>query len=121
MNALLQSGLAVLENKGQRMRVRFLFDSGSNRSYVRKGITEALGLKKIGPPEALTVTTLGAKSIADTYSKTQFDLVSQFNQNNRITMSALCLDRICGPPEPVDESIINQPYLDGLQIADNYP
>jgi hypothetical protein len=34
---------------------------------------------------------------------------------------ALCLDRICGPLEPVDTSIINEPHLEGLQITDNYP
>ena len=57
---LLQAALTRLIVKGQEMTVRVLLDSGSQRSYIRKNIAEALDLK--GPSELLSVTTLGRET-----------------------------------------------------------
>ena len=48
---LLQTALARLIAKGQEMTVRVLLDSGSQRSYIRKNIAEALDMQ--GPSELL--------------------------------------------------------------------
>ena len=45
---------------GRSIVARVLLDSGSQRSYIRKTIAEAIGLK--GPTESVSVTTLGGKT-----------------------------------------------------------
>ena len=56
---LLHTALARLIVKGKEMTVRVLLDSGSECSYIRKNISEALDLQ--GPSELLSATTLGGK------------------------------------------------------------
>ena len=56
--ALLQTGTATLVADGdQRVNVRVLFDSGSQRSYINKNVPESLALD--GPSEVLSVSMLG--------------------------------------------------------------
>ena len=58
--ALLQTALATLQVGSQELPVRILLDTGSQRSYIRKEITESLDLR--GPTEVLTISTLGGKT-----------------------------------------------------------
>ena len=59
--ALLQTETAKLIADGdQRMTVRVLFDSGSQRSYITKNVAESLTLD--GPSEVRSVSMLGGES-----------------------------------------------------------
>ena len=58
---LLQTATAVLvADDAQRVPVRVLFDSGSQRSYITKNVAESLALD--GPSEVLSVSMLGGES-----------------------------------------------------------
>ena len=58
---LLQTAKATLIGGGdQRVSVRVLLDSGSQRSYITKKVAESLALQ--GPSEVLSVSMLGGES-----------------------------------------------------------
>ena len=54
---LLQTAIAILEIGSQELPVRIIFDTGSQRSYIRKEIVESLGLS--GPVKVLCISTVG--------------------------------------------------------------
>ena len=58
---LLQTAKAMLVGGGdQRVPVRVLLDSGSQRSYITRKVAESLALQ--GPSEVLSVSMLGEES-----------------------------------------------------------
>ena len=57
---LLQTAVAKMTvDQDQEIPVRVLLDPGSQRSSIRKQITESVGLR--GPTELLSISTLGVK------------------------------------------------------------
>ncbi|XP_044176591.1 uncharacterized protein LOC122959338 [Acropora millepora] len=94
---LLQTALAKLSVNGQEVTVRVLLDSGSQRSYIRKNIAESIGLQ--GPSEVLI----------------------QGHPKEAVEMEALTIPKICNPLVPVKFSLMDNPHLQGLTLADSYP
>ena len=116
---LLQTALARLIVKGQEMTVRVLLDSGSQRSYIRKNIAEALDLQ--GPSELLSVTTLdGETSETKRFQRVKFTL-SPIKGDSKVEIEALSISKICNPLGPVQMDFHKNSHLQGLTLADSYP
>ena len=116
---LLQTALARLIVKGQEMTVRVLLDSGSQRSYIRKNIAEALDLQ--GPSELLSVTTLGGEtSETKRFQRVKFTL-SPIKGDSKVEIEALSISKICNPLGPVQMDFHKNSHLQGLTLADSYP
>ncbi|XP_067041143.1 uncharacterized protein [Acropora muricata] len=118
---LLQTALAKLSVNGQEVTVRVLLDSGSQRSYIRKNIAESIGLQ--GPSEVLSVATLGGEtSESKRFQRVRFTLSPiQGHPKEAVEMEALTLPKICNPLGPVKLSLMDNPHLQGLTLADSYP
>ena len=118
---LLQTALAKLSVNGQEVTVRVLLDSGSQRSYIRKNIAESIGLQ--GPSEVLSVATLGGEtSESKRFQRVRFTLSPiQGHPTEAVEMEALTLPKICNPLGPVKLSLMDNPHLQGLTLADSYP
>ena len=118
---LLQTAVARLSVNGQETTVRVLLDSGSQRSYIRKNITESIGLQ--GPTELLSVTTLGGEtSETKRLQRVQFSLLPiKGEPTEAVEMEALTIPKICNPLGPVKLNLQNNPHLQGLTLADSYP
>ena len=116
-----QTALAKLSVNGQEVTVRVLLDSGSQRSYIRKNIAESIGLQ--GPSEVLSVATLGGEtSESKRFQRVRFTLSPiQGHPKEAVEMEALTLPKICNPLGPVKLSLIDNPHLQGLTLADSYP
>ena len=118
---LLQTALAKLSVNGQEVTVHVLLDSGSQRSYIRKNIAESIGLQ--GPSEVLSVATLGGEtSESKRFQRVRFILSPiQGHPKEAVEMEALTLPKICNPLGPVKLSLMDNPHLQGLTLADSYP
>ena len=95
---LLQTAKAMLVGGGdQRVPVRVLFDSGSQRFYITKKVAESLVLK--GPSEVPSVSVLGRDSNQTKRMKSaSFCLISvQGTDLKPVEMEALNEDKICIP------------------------
>ena len=116
---LLQTALARLIVKGKEMTVRVLLDSGSECSYIRKNIAEALDLQ--GPSELLSVTTLGGEtSETKRFQRVKFTL-SPIKGDSKVEIEALSISKICNPLWPVQMDFHKNSHLQGLTLADSYP
>ena len=117
---LLQTALARLSVNGQERMVHVLFDSGSQRSYIRKNIAESIGLQ--GPSELLSVTTLGGEtSETKRLQRVKFALLPvKGDSPEAVEMEALAIPNICNPLGPVKLDLQNNPHLQGLSLADVY-
>ena len=105
----------------QELPVRVLLDTGSQRSYIRKEITESLDLR--GPAEVLSISTLGGNTTQ--YKKMQRVKCSirrlDSNSNDAcIEIEALAIDKICAPLQPVHLDPSKYQHLKGLTFADGY-
>ena len=101
------------------MTVRVLLDSGSQRSYIRKNIAEALDLQ--GPSELLSVTTLGGKtSETKRFQRVKFTL-SRIKGDSKVEIEALPISKICNHLRPVQMDFHKNSHLQGLTPADSYP
>ena len=121
--ALLQTGTTTLvADSDQRVNVRVLFDSGSQRSYINKNVAESLALD--GPSEVLSVSMFGGRGSSQTkrMKRVSFSLTSvQGSVSKAVRMEALTIDKICKPLVPVEIGLEKYPHLKGLTLADSYP
>ena len=62
--AVLQTALALVKGQQGNAKARILFDTGSHRSFVTKGIVQHLGLKPI-KRERLGIKTFGSQKVDD--------------------------------------------------------
>ena len=121
---LLPTAIAKLSAGNQTLEVRVLLDSGSQRSYIRKTIAEAIGLK--GPTESVSVTTLGGKTSAiKRLQRVKFSLsastTKEQSSTKAVTMEALAIPKICNPLGPVNLNFNEHTHLRNLIFADSYP
>lgn len=81
---LLPTTIVKLPANNQTLEVRVLLDCGSQRSYIRKNIAEAIGLK--GPTKSVSVTTLGGSTkqveLKD-YNESSFPSPQLLNNNRQ--------------------------------------
>ena len=118
---LLQTAIANLVIGSQELAVRIMFDTGSQRSYIRKDIVESFGLS--GPTEVMSISTLGGNTTK--YSKMQrikcsIKKLDSELKGTCIEIEALAIHQICAPLQPVHFDPSQYLHLDGLILADNY-
>ena len=118
---LLQTAIANLVVGSQELAVHIMFDTGSQRSYIRKDIVESFGLS--GPTEVLSISTLGGNTTK--YSKMQrikcsIKRLDSELKGTCIEIKALAIHQTCAPLQPVHFDPSQYQHLDGLILADNY-
>ena len=118
-SVLLQTARANVSNESKSAPARILFDTGSQRSYIRKSLQHRLGLNPIGK-ETLQLNTFGENE-----SKRENCDVFKINLANKsggssVEITAIGFPTICAPlPSSIDAS--EYPHLDGLELADFDP
>ena len=118
-SVLLQTARANVSNGSKSAPARILFDTGSQRSYIRKSLQHRLGLNPIGK-ETLQLNTFGENT-----SKRENCDVFKINLANKsggssVEITAIGFPTICARlPSSIDAS--EYPHLDGLELADFDP
>ena len=108
---------ATNSNGSRSAKVRILFDSGSQRSYISNSLKTRLNLKPV-KNETLNLNTFGNSK----FRKQNCDLV-EFNlegkDHGKLTIKALSFPVICSSL-PTRVNIEDFPHLDGLELADEF-
>ena len=115
---LLQTARAVATNDQAKLstRVRILFDSGSQRSYVTEQVCSRLRLKPICT-ERLQVNTFGGERFKTKQCKlVQFDIHNP-RLSERVSLTAICYPVICSTLPSIRE-VDNYAHLSSLELAD---
>ena len=115
---MLQTATAIATNEdgSKSARVKILFDSGSQRSYITNSLKSKLNIKP-KKTETLHLNTFGERS----YRKQKCEVLPLFLQSNKnedIMISALSFPVICSPLSTKIE-VDQYPHLQGLQLADS--
>lgn len=114
---LLQTATAIATNEdgSKSTKVKILFDSGSQKSYVTDSLKSRLGLKST-KTELLHLNTFGENN----FRKQKCDVVTlklEDRNDEAVKISVLSLTAICSPlPSCIDST--SYPHLQGLQLAD---
>ena len=111
---LLQTAKAVPTNDQAKLstRVRILFDSGSQRSYVTEQVCSRLRLKPICT-ERLQVNTFGGEQFKTKQCKlVQFDMHNP-RLSERASLTAICYPLICSTLPSIRE-VDNYAHLSSL-------
>ncbi|KRZ97796.1 hypothetical protein T08_11922 [Trichinella sp. T8] len=120
LGTLLQSARARLYNEeGNSMIVNCLFDSGSQRSFVKKSVAEALSLK--GPFETVNIESFGnISSKCLRVRRVKFWLTSVRDKSHKKQMvEALCLKKITDRLN-VHLDIKRYSHFTSLQLAEDF-
>ena len=113
---LLQAAKAQAYNEdgSTSVKVRILFDNGSQRTYITNNLQRKLGLtpKK---SESIQLNTFGDNKFRkQTCSNVQ--LVLENSSGEKIDLTALSVPVICSPLPPAVD--VDYPHLEGLELAD---
>lgn len=100
--------------------VRVLVDSGSDQSYIRGEIVDALGLGTSYSAKTMTILMHGGQSRTTRVKKANFQLSAR-NQRVNIALHAWSVPTVCSPPEPAAVDLKQYPHLNGLGLADTDP
>ena len=110
------TALATNEDGSKTAKVKILFDSGSQRSYITNSLKSRLNIKS-KKTETLHLNTFGERS----YRKQKCEvspLLLRSNKNEDILISTLSFPVICSPLSTKIE-VDQYPHLQGLQLADS--
>ncbi|RUA04969.1 MAG: hypothetical protein DSY43_05550 [Gammaproteobacteria bacterium] len=119
---LLPTALAKLHANGKEIVIRVLVDCGSDHSYIRKEVAEALNLISNGPPKTMTIFMHGGQSRTTKVKNVNFQVSDIFNNSKkRINLSAWSVRAVCAPLEPIQVDITRYKHLKGLNLADQFP
>ena len=115
---MLQTATAIATNEDgcKSVRVKILFDNGSQRSYITNSLKSKLNIKP-KKTEVLHLNAFGERS----YQKQKCEVLPLFlrsNENEDIMISALSFPVICSPLSTRIE-VDQYPHLRGLQLADS--
>ena len=115
---MLQTATAIATNEdgSKTAKVKILFDSGSQRSYITNSLKSRLNIKP-KKTETLHLNTFGERS----YRKQKCELsqlLLRSNKNEDIMISTLSFPVICSPLSTKIE-VDQYPHLQGLQLADS--
>ena len=118
---LLQTGQAIVSKPGEQdraIRARVIFDTGSQRSYIRKTLSDTLGLNPICT-DVFKLNTFGNKGTLKECDLVQFKL-NGIDTNESVVITAYSNPMICPPIENqrLDLDKFNFPHLQGLNLAD---
>ena len=117
---LLPTALAKIHAVGKEVTVRVLVDSGSDHSYIRREVAEALDLKPNGCPTSMTIHMHGGHKKTTKVKNVTFNM-SNDNDTNPITISAWSVNKVCAPLDPVQIDINRYPHLRDLKLAYDFP
>ena len=118
-NTILQSGRACLQSGNKSIEICVLFDTGSQRSYIRQNIVDSLQLD--GPLEKLSVSTLGGDVSTKTMKNLSLSLYPRNGNKQPIILKALSIDKICDALPPLNFDPTEFDHLKNLEFADVYP
>ena len=101
------------------VKVRILFDSGSQKSYVSQRLKEALSLKPVHSGTLVIKTFGSADEMVQTCDNIQFCVQGVNGLNLYLTANTVPV--ICAPLQNqcIELSRDNIPHLQGLELADN--
>ena len=102
------------------LKVRVLFDTGSQKSYVSQRVQNILRLKTI-EHETLSILTFGTTQASPrTLEKIQLNL-SNVSTNENVAVDALAIPYICAPitEQPITFAKNKYAHLQRLQLADS--
>jgi hypothetical protein len=115
-SVLLQTARAVVSNGSRSVSARILFDTGSQRSYVRKSLQTQLRLKPIAK-ETLQLNTFGeSKSKRENCEVFKLNIANK-NGRGSTEIRAIGFPTICAPL-PSKVNVGEYSHLDGLDLAD---
>lgn len=107
---LLPTAMVSLVCRDVALPVRVLVDSGSDQSYIRGEIVDALGLGTSDSAKTMTIFIHGGQS-----------RTTRVNQRVDIALHAWSVPTVCSPPEPAAVDLKQYPHLNGLALADTDP
>ena len=115
-SVLLQTARAIVLNGPRSVPARILFDTGSQRSYIRKSLQGRLRLSPIGK-ETLQLNTFGeSKGKRENCEVFKVNIANK-NGGESIEITAIGFPTICAPL-PARINVDEYPHLEGLELAD---
>uniref|UniRef100_A0A5S6Q5Y0 CCHC-type domain-containing protein n=1 Tax=Trichuris muris TaxID=70415 RepID=A0A5S6Q5Y0_TRIMR len=119
---LLQTAtVRLLGSNGSTAAAKCIFDTGSQRSFIRKQLADDLGLE--GSMETIRITTFGKSTEQrEKARRVSFSLGSLSETPNAGQwIHAICVRQICSPIEANPQLNRRWSHLHGLQLADKFP
>jgi hypothetical protein len=94
---ILQTGLGYIESSDSRVLVRVLFDTGSEKTYVRQNVVDKLSLQAIGT-EHFAISGFGGGSASASQQRNKYNitLAPRIGTTN-VIIQAIAVDTICAP------------------------
>ena len=119
-NVLVKTALARIKSaSGLEKTARVMFDDGSDKTWIGKGLADELRLD--GTKEAVAVTTFGwSVGKLVTSHKVEFSLAHK-EGNNSVKVKALAFDDVGAPVNAVRVTPSAWPHPDQIKFADSYP
>ena len=115
-SVLLQTARATVSNGSRLVPARILFDTGGQRSYIRKSLQNRLRLNPIGK-ETLQLNTFGeSKSKRENCEVFKVNMANK-NNGKSIEITAIGFPTICAPL-PAKVNISEYSNFDSLELAD---
>ncbi|XP_046861889.1 uncharacterized protein LOC124455243 [Xenia sp. Carnegie-2017] len=115
-SVLLQTARALVSNGSKSVPARILFDTGSQRSYIRRSLQGRLRLNSIGK-ETLQLNTFGqSKSKRESCEVFKVSIANK-SGGEVVEIKAIAFPTICAPL-PTRINIDDYPHLHGLELAD---
>ncbi|XP_065305992.1 uncharacterized protein [Dermacentor albipictus] len=117
---LLQTAQAWVQGREKRAMVRLLIDGGSQRTFVKKEVSQKMGLRVMGE-ETLKIMTFGNEKPSSGMKCRRVELWLCSRHNGRkIRVEALEIPQICCDIVPAPEaSTVNYVEEQGLELADS--
>lgn len=120
---LLQTAQAIIKspNSNANMRIRVIFDSGSQRNYVTQHVKEQLNLKP-GKRESLMIQTFGNNKSSELRMCENVELiVKDVNEQSSTSVNLFVVPTICPPlgSQEIDKAKRNFVYLSDIDLADS--
>ena len=120
--AMYQTAVAILkDDKGGEEKVRVVFDTCSDSSFVKKSKASLLNMTT--RKELLSITGIGGKSgEANEYNIRSGRVVSRHDKRKFKDVQLIEIDQITKNicREPIPQHFLKHSYIKGLQLAENY-
>eukprot|EP00112_Aurelia_sp_Birch-Aquarium-sp1_P020996 Seg554.7 transcript_id=Seg554.7/GoldUCD/mRNA.D3Y31 product="hypothetical protein" protein_id=Seg554.7/GoldUCD/D3Y31 len=121
-NILLQTAQAYVSGSEHRIRVRVIFDSGSQRSFICDDIKDQLDLRVVGK-ESLQINVFGNDNQRkDNQSKELVEFtIGSVSNSFQTKVQAFTIPKICQPitQQNIQSARENFEYLKDLELADH--
>ncbi|XP_046863237.1 uncharacterized protein LOC124456982 [Xenia sp. Carnegie-2017] len=115
-SVLLQTARALVSNGSKSVPARILFDTGSQRSYIRRSLQGRLRLNSIGK-ETLQLNTFGQSKSKRKSCEVFKVSIANKSGGEVVEIKAIAFPTICAPL-PTRINIDDYPHLHGLELAD---